>query len=408
MTRLNRILNEKGVSVIVPVYNAEKYLENCVLSILNQTYKNIEVILVNDGSTDNSLEICEKYKDLDNRVKVINQENLGQNQARRKGILNSKFEYIGFVDSDDWIETNMYLEMMYKMMDYSCDCVSSGIIHEYESDGSKKEILDSYAEGYYDDLVTDIYPSMLWKKETEEFGLYCNLVNKIFKKEIIEKILGEIDTRVIYGEDALVFYTYMMKCSSLYICKKSYYHYRIRKGSMCSSMDERLIMNTYYLYKGLEKAFSASDRNKSNLMNQLRNYVLQIDAHVLYLMYGVNTNRISRDNNWKIDFYNKKIILYGAGEYGQLIYKYLMRNVECELIAWVDKKQIDKDDITCKIEYPEVITNREFDFILIGVKSKKTSEEIKKELKVKYKVLDEQIYWKENYLESVYKDVYLE
>ena len=161
----------KGISVIVPVYNSEKYLEKCILSILNQKFTNIEVILVNDGSTDNSLEICEKYKALDNRVKVINQENSGQNQARRNGILNSTFEYVGFVDSDDWIETNMYLEMMNKMMDYSCDCISSGIIHEYESDGNRKEIFDSYADGYYDDLDTDIYPSMLWKKETEEFGL---------------------------------------------------------------------------------------------------------------------------------------------------------------------------------------------------------------------------------------------
>jgi len=404
---LNTVIKKNGISIIVPVYNSDKYLDKCISSILNQSFTNIEVILVNDGSTDNSLEICEKYKVLDNRVKVINQRNSGQNQARRKGILNSTYENIGFVDSDDWIEPNMYLEMMDKMKDYPCDCISSGIIHEYERDGSKKEILDSYDEGYYDDLDTDIYPYMLWKKETEEFGLYCNLVNKIFKKDIIENILDEIDAKVIYGEDALVFYTYMMKSGSIYICRKAYYHYRIREGSMCSSVDDRLIMNTYYLYKGLEKAFSVSDRSKSNLMNQLKNYVLQIDAHVLHIMYGVNTNRISRDNNWKIDFCNKKIILYGAGEYGQLIYQYLMRNVECEVVAWVDKQQIDKEDITCKIEYPEVITNREYDFILIGVKSKKISEEIKKELKVKYKVLDEQMYWKDNYLESVYKDVYL-
>lgn len=400
-----KLLN--GISVIVPVYNSEKYLEKCILSILNQKFTNIEVILVNDGSTDNSLEICEKYKALDNRVKVINQENSGQNQARRNGILNSTFEYVGFVDSDDWIETNMYLEMMNKMMDYSCDCISSGIIHEYESDGNRKEIFDSYADGYYDDLDTDIYPSMLWKKETEEFGLYCNLVNKIFKRDILEKILGEIDYRVIYGEDALVFYSYMMKCGSIYICRKAYYHYRIREGSMCRNMDERLIMNTYYLFKGLEKAFSVNNRSKNNLIKQLKNYILQIDAHILHLMYGVNTNRINKDNNWKIEFYNKKVILYGAGEYGQLIYHYLTCNVECEVVAWVDKKQIDNENITCKIEYPEVIPNREYDIILIGVKSKKIFEEIKKELKDTYNVPDEQMYWEENYMESIYKDVYL-
>ena len=124
-------------------------------------------------------------------------------------------------------------------------------------------------------------------------------------------------------------------------------------------------------------------------------------------MYGVNTNRINKDNNWKIEFYNKKVILYGAGEYGQLIYHYLTCNVECEVVAWVDKKQIDNENITCKIEYPEVIPNREYDIILIGVKSKKIFEEIKKELKDTYNVPDEQMYWEENYMESIYKDVYL-
>ena len=95
------------ISVIVPVYNSEKYIEKCIESIINQTYRNIEIIFINDGSTDESLNIIHKYKKLDNRIKVINQSNSGVSAARNKGIKNSIGDYITFVDSDDHIDSKM-------------------------------------------------------------------------------------------------------------------------------------------------------------------------------------------------------------------------------------------------------------------------------------------------------------
>ena len=95
------------VSIIVPVYNVQNYLEQCISSICNQTYKNLEIILVNDGSTDNSGIICEKFAKSDSRIKLIAQENQGLTRARKAGVGQANGEYIGFIDSDDWIDPDM-------------------------------------------------------------------------------------------------------------------------------------------------------------------------------------------------------------------------------------------------------------------------------------------------------------
>ena len=106
---------EKLISVIVPVYNVEEYVEKCVLSIINQTYKNLEIILVDDGSTDNSGKICDEIAIKDNRIKVIHKKNGGLSDARNVGIDIAKGDYLGFVDSDDYIDPDMYSILLNNM-----------------------------------------------------------------------------------------------------------------------------------------------------------------------------------------------------------------------------------------------------------------------------------------------------
>lgn len=125
------------ISIIVPVYNVEKYLNKCIDSIINQTYKNIEIILVDDGSTDNSGKICDEYLLRDSRIKVIHKNNGGLSSARNEGINISSGEYIGFVDSDDWVEPNMYEEMYKKILYSNADIVDCGYWKEYENKSIK-------------------------------------------------------------------------------------------------------------------------------------------------------------------------------------------------------------------------------------------------------------------------------
>lgn len=109
------------ISIIIPIYNVEKYLNKCIDSILNQTYSDLEIILVDDGSTDKSSEICEYYKEIDNRIRVIHKKNGGLSEARNVGIDIAKGEYIAFLDSDDWADENLYKRLYQLSQKYSSD-----------------------------------------------------------------------------------------------------------------------------------------------------------------------------------------------------------------------------------------------------------------------------------------------
>ena len=114
------------ISIIVPIYNVAPYLSQCIESLMEQTYKDIEMILVDDGSTDNSPAICEEYKKKDPRIRVIHQENKGVVSARKEGLRAARGTYIGFVDGDDWIEPDMYACMYQKLIDQKVDIVMCG------------------------------------------------------------------------------------------------------------------------------------------------------------------------------------------------------------------------------------------------------------------------------------------
>ena len=115
------------LSVIIPIYNSEKYLEKCLESVVNQTFTDMEIILVNDGSTDHSLDICNSYQKKDTRIKVISKENGGLIRARKTGLSAAAGKRIGFVDSDDWIEPEMYEVLLRHMEETGCDMISISV-----------------------------------------------------------------------------------------------------------------------------------------------------------------------------------------------------------------------------------------------------------------------------------------
>lgn len=404
---MNDIVKTFGISIIVPIYNAGNYLDECLHSITKQSYELLEIILVNDGSTDNSLDICKEFQKKDDRIKIINQSNQGQNVARKSGLKEASYEFIGFVDSDDWIDETMYESLIKKMIEFDCDIVSSGVTREYESGEAIQRVFDCYDEGFYDDLNKYIYPRMLWNKDTDDFGLYCNLYNKLYKKYILEQVFSSTDTRVFYGEDALVCYTYMLKCKSVYIDKTSYYHYRIHKNSVCRTADERLLHNSFYLYNGLKKVFMESSQCRDVLLRQLKNYILHIEEHVLYQLYDININVPAPIEGYD-ELIGKKVVIYGAGEYGRLIFRYIKHKGNCEIVAWADAFPKGKEN-KCHhyIIEPSAINKYEYDYILIAVKSSQMAKDIKNQLMREYDVDEDKILWQEINLESVFKDVYL-
>lgn len=150
-------MNKPLVSIIVPVYNNYNYIDKCLSSISKQRYKNIEVIMIDDGSTDGSADVCDCYAGADQRFRVIHQKNQGRVLARARGVKEAKGEYIGFVDGDDWIEDGMYEYLMGIALKYDVDMVTSGYIEE----GDTCRIVE-------DSLIEKEY------RLAEEKGIYCD------------------------------------------------------------------------------------------------------------------------------------------------------------------------------------------------------------------------------------------
>lgn len=209
------------ISVIVPIYNVETYLDECVNSIVNQTYTNLEIILVDDGSPDNCPAMCDKWKEKDNRIKVIHKENGGLSDARNAGLEIATGEYIGFVDSDDWIEEDMYEKLYASLIEENADVCACGLIYNYSDRVVKNKALNIKGSGIeiykylYDDTK---YIVAAW--------------NKLYKKQCWNELKfpkGKI------CEDAFTTYMIIHNANRIIQIEDSLYHYRIRENSIMTS-----------------------------------------------------------------------------------------------------------------------------------------------------------------------------
>ena len=173
------------ITVIVPVYNVENYLEKCLDSLINQTYKNLEIIVINDGSTDNSGEICQEYAQKDNRIVYIEKENGGLSDARNVGLDKMTGSYVTFIDSDDWVELD-YVEILYKkIIEYQAD-ISVGNYYSYNEDEETYYFHiygDSYYEKVYDNI--SIFENLYESQEMKSFAL-ISAWGKLYKAKLFD------------------------------------------------------------------------------------------------------------------------------------------------------------------------------------------------------------------------------
>lgn len=212
------------VSIIVPIYNSEKYMNKCIESILNQTLTEIEIILVNDGSTDNSGKIIDNYAKKDKRIKVIHQENSGPSVARNKGINIAKGKYIGFVDSDDYIESTMYEELYKNANNRNTEVAmcSYNEKHLYnEAEYVIKANLDSGSIYEKEDIKNNIISTF---SKNDNYGFY-SLWNKIYLREWLLKSNLELDVNRDHGEDWWFNINVFSKLRSFVYIDKALYNY---------------------------------------------------------------------------------------------------------------------------------------------------------------------------------------
>ena len=221
-------------SVIVPIYNIEKYLSRCIDSVLSQTFADFELILVDDGSPDNCPEICDKYAEMDNRIRVVHKENGGLVSARQAGIRVSKGDYIFNLDGDDAITPDALMSAYQIILDTNADMVSFSY-RVYSNGKLGKVVHDLPQEGLYDKtrLEEQIFPNLLSNKNMQ--NLFYFLWAKAIKRELCLKYQMNLPTPIIMGEDACCTTPCYLDANLVYMSKKAIYLYTVRGDSITTS-----------------------------------------------------------------------------------------------------------------------------------------------------------------------------
>ncbi len=377
------------VSIIVPIYNTENYLEECLDSILNQTYKKIEIILVDDGSTDKSFEIGEKYASRDDRVILLQSAHKGVVSARKLGVEKAKGDYCTFVDSDDWVEKDWIEQVLLltnqgkaDVVCYSMKSVSGNQIFKWKN---------TISEGWYEQEIEQVYEKMMFDFKQDNPGIIQSLCTKLIKRNILWPSIKEVDNRITMGEDAAVVYQVILSSKKILITNRCFYFYRVHSGSMCFSQGADIFSKIFIFQQYMQSIFRTHHK-KYKLDQQLQAYLLSFIKKGLSEVFSLKIRCV-----YKIPFRDleigKKIVLYGAGTVGKDYYRQLLHMEWIEVIAWVDRG-LEKEYIyNCLVQSPEVLQEIEFDNILIAVKEQRIAEEIKRNL-CEY-MLEDKILWKE-------------
>lgn len=375
------------VAVVVPIYNTEDYLENCIESIINQSLQNIQIILVDDGSTDSSGKICDKYSRIDCRIIVLHQQNKGLAKSRIEGAKLANAEYITWIDGDDWIDED-YIEKLYSAIVFSeYDMVTSEI--SFEMGNSQSFIRSIYSYGEHDSK--ELKSTMIYTGCFFTYGLQPHMCSKLFKTNKAIEVFNCISSEVCAGEDALFTYIYVSMSNKINITNICGYHYVWRNGSLTNSQspidDLKKLRN---LFNNLEEYFIGQ-----GCYDLMYPQLVQYEKfHLLMRHIGIFDND---DNTILIPYggisKDARVVIYGAGVIGQKIYNYLVLKKGVNVVYWVDRNDIFFKSLGYNVDNPENIVIRdEFDYIIIANTNNKIAYEIRtyliekgvKETKIKW------------------------
>ena len=291
------------ISIIIPIYNSASYLNQCIESILNQTYTDWECILINDGSKDNSGNICDNWTKRDDRIHVIHQTNQGVSAARNRGIQESKGEYITFIDSDDWVNKTYLYDLINGIKDSKTDLVVSGLVQEYTNGNNKKFVFPN-------SIIYEISSNHILEfVEMNKLALFYGPVAKLYKSYIIKNNNIEFPIDYSYGEDLIFNYQYLNHIHRISNIPVNNYHYRIvGEGTLSSIYRENQFDIDYSQWKILHNFYCIK-----NIWNTLsKEYMYQRLWGIVYdgifsckninyfeIKKILNLKEINELSNWK-------------------------------------------------------------------------------------------------------------
>lgn len=328
-------------SVIVPAYNSAEYIKTCIESVLEQTYSGFELILVDDGSLDTTLEICKAYAEKDSRIRVFHKENGGHTSARNEGLKNATGEYILFLDSDDWIATDVLeiceTEIVQKN---SPDIIICQIYNTLTEDCFANNVPDGYyqREKNYDEII-----GSLLMNESGTSVFIKGLIGKVFKKSIIMDNQLAIPHELRIAEDAAAFVAAMIDSSSISVNSDARYFYFVREGSISHSSDKDAFMRLPYLFKYYKEKLPNSEYDISL---QYKRYIVSqlYTATLLVIRSGESYAKINAGINMVL---NDRDILVALKEakFNQKGYKFIIKKFILRFRLWSVAKLLDRINI---------------------------------------------------------------
>jgi glycosyltransferase involved in cell wall biosynthesis len=288
------------ITLIIPCYNVEKYISRCIECVINQTYSNIEIILIDDGSTDNTNKLIVKLIENLNNVKYIRNKNRGVSNARNTGLKNATGEYIMFLDSDDYISNNM-IKNMYKLMSrYNTDLVKCNIKLEFIEDNISEEQKPVYSKLRY--LSSDKFPKTIYKKilSTEILNSSCCC---LYRTSIIKENNLFFREDIYNGEDAIFFMNYIDNCKNIVYTPTPYYHYVVRNTGLTGSglPMKKLWTSKLKFIQELKDKEIKWDLEK---YQYVKSKIIYIVVSCIYKLYKKDKNE---SDEFKISFLNEMI-----------------------------------------------------------------------------------------------------
>lgn len=325
------------ISIIVPVYKVEKYLDRCVSSLVNQTLKNIEIILVDDGSPDSCPEMCDRLAKSDNRIKVVHKKNGGLSSARNAGMKIASGKYMGFVDSDDDVSLDMYEKMVSIAEKYKVDFVMADYTRINADGSSYLKSLDIDG-GYYsrEKIVSDIFPNLIMR-ESIDYGPLLSVWHCIYNSEFLREIGLTFDEEVKWSEDNIFSAIMGYRCNSFYYMKgEGLYNYYQNFGTITTSYR-----------KGAWEVYCAMNRHLHEYFDNIKDYDFsrQLKLHMIYYAcncIGMESGRSEDDAVKAIDDILKSDYMRSAFKNFKMVKGSIKLKIQLYLMKWQQSRLIYK------------------------------------------------------------------
>ena len=391
MSCLWDLIMNKLLSVIITVYNSDKYLEICLNSVLNQTYCFLEVSLVDDGSNDRSGFICDEFAKRDSRIYVYHTVNQGSVAARNFGVSKAKGDVITFIDSDDWIETDMYQEMMNIYEKYEPDIISSGIIYD---DGRDCHIEYDIFHGIYEKekIMDEVIPVMMYDPVSHKRAVTPSVCTKLFKKSLWTGTVKNINAAITYGDDAAITYISISKANRIMFMEKVWYHYCIHGNSQVTSYAIRSFEQIREFQRYMETKFKELGVWE-NTWYQLKQYILLFLHAAIETIYDIDINTFFYQFPYDMVREESRIVIYGAGSVGKSYFHNFINRNYGMIAGWVDRNFKKISEAGYNIQSPEEIKNMQFDYVVIALTDANKADCVKNSL-INMGVSMDKIVWK--------------